>query len=130
MSENLKFLLQICGFTSILLVISIISVNLLGRSHLVGAVFYGYLTSLVNILFSFFSIKWAFNKPSTTFFAVVLGGMGTRFLILIAALFFVWKFTLIPLTAFIISLVAFYLTLQFFEIKYIQEQLKIRKAVS
>ena len=56
--------------------------------------------------------------------------MGVRFLILIAALFFVWKFTQIPLTALIVSLVAFYLTLQFFEIKYIQKQLKIRKAVS
>ncbi|MCH8020075.1 hypothetical protein IH785_09450 [candidate division KSB1 bacterium] len=130
MNENLKFLLQICGFTSILLVVAIISVNLFGRSYLVGAVFYGYLVSLVNILFSFYSIKWAFNKPNSTFFAVVLGGMGVRFLILIAALFFVWKFTQIPLTAFIVFLVAFYLTLQFFEIKYIQKQLKIRKAVS
>jgi len=129
-NENLKFLLQICGLTSILLVVVIISVNLFGRSHLVGAVFFGYLVSLVNILFSFFSIKWAFNKSNSTFFAVVLGGMGVRFLILIAALFFVWKFTQISLTALIVSLVAFYLTLQFFEIKYIQKQLKIRKAVS
>ena len=113
-----------------MLVVAIISVNLFGRSYLVEAVFYGYLVSLVNILFSFYSIKWAFNKSNSTFFAVVLGGMGVRFLILIAALFFVWKFTQIPLTAFIVFLVAFYLTLQFFEIKYIQEQLKISKAVS
>ena len=130
MNDNLKFLLQICGFTSILLVIAIISVSFFGASHLIGAVFYGYLVSLVNILFSFYSIKWAFNKPNSTFFAVVLGGMGARFLVLIAALFFVWKFTQISLTAFIVSLVAFYLTLQFFEIKYIQKQLKIRKVVS
>jgi len=129
-NENLKFLLQICGFTSILLVVAIICVVFFGRFHLVGAVFYGYLVSLINIIFAFFSIKWAFNKSNSTFFTVVLGGMGIRFLILIAALFFVWKFTQIPLTAFIISLVAFYLTLQVFETKYIQEQLKIRKAVS
>ena len=128
MNENLKFLLQICGFTSILLVGAIISVNLFGRSYLVGAVFYGYLVSLVNILFSFYSIKWAFDKPNSTFFAVVLGGMGVRFLILIAALFFVWKFVQIPFVAFIVSMVGFYLTLQIFEILFIQKALNNRKA--
>jgi len=93
-------------------------------------VFYGYLVSLANILFAFYSIKWAFDKPNKTFFNVVLGGMGIRFLFLIGALFFVWKFTQIHLLAFIISLVVFYLTLQMFEIRYIQKELKTRKVLS
>jgi hypothetical protein len=128
-NENLRFAVQICGLTSLLLVIAIIPVRYFGNSSLAWSVFYGYLVSLVNILFAFFSIKWAFEKPSKTFFTVVLGGMGIRFVVLLSALFFVWKFTEIPLLGFVVSLVAFYLALQFFEVKYIQRQLNDRKAV-
>ncbi len=128
MNENLKFLIQISGVTSALLVISLIPVKLLGNSQLVLGVFYGYLVSLINILFAFFSIKWAFNKSTKTFFAVVLGGMGVRFLVLMLALFVVAKILKVPLVGFIVSLVCFYLTLQFFEIRFIQKELKSKKS--
>lgn len=127
-NENLKFLIQIGGITSVLLIISLVPVNYFGNSRLVWGVFYGYLVSLVNILFAFFSIKWAFKKSTKTFFAVVLGGMGIRFIVIILALFFVWKVAQVPLLGFIISLVGFYLTLQFFEVRYIQKELDHRKA--
>ncbi|MFQ5602157.1 MAG: hypothetical protein ACE5HS_02670 [bacterium] len=129
MNENLKFLLQISGVTSLLLVISLIPINYFGDSRLALGVFYGYLVSLVNIIFAFYSIKWAFNKSNKTFFTVVLGGMGIRFVFLVLALFFVWKFLPVPLTGFIVSLVCFYLMLQVFEVRYIQKQLNGRKAV-
>ncbi len=127
-NENLKFLLQIGVITSVLLVVSLIPVSYFGDSRLVWGVVYGYVVSLFNILFAFFSIKWAFRKSTKTFFAVVLGGMGFRFIILVLALFFVWKFVQVPLTGFIVSLVCFYLTLQFFEIKLIQKELNSKKA--
>lgn len=127
MNENLKFLIQISGLTSILLVVSLIPVLYFGNSRLAWGVFYGYLVSLVNILFAFFSIKWAFNKSTKTFFAVVVGGMGVRFLILIVTMFIVWKFVEVPLSAFALSLVAFYLTLQIFEIRFIQKELQSKK---
>lgn len=115
--------------TSLLLVISLIPINYFGDSRLALGVFYGYLVSLVNIIFAFYSIKWAFNKSNKTFFTVVLGGMGIRFVFLVLALFFVWKFLPVPLTGFIVSLVCFYLMLQVFEVRYIQKQLNGRKAV-
>lgn len=110
-----------------MLVVTIAFVNYFGNSRLVLGVFYGYLVSLINILFAFFSIKWAFDKSNKTFFAVILGGMGIRFVILVFALFFVWKFAQIPLIGFIVSLIGFYLTLQLFEIRFIQKELASRK---
>lgn len=128
MNENLKGFVHICGITSGILLISIILTGYFGNSDLVWGVIYGYLVSLVNILFAYYSIKWAFRKSNTTFFAVVLGGMGIRFLVLMFALFFVWRFAQIPLIGFAISLVGFYLTLQFFEIRLVQKELNGRKA--
>ena len=127
MNDNLKFLIQISGLTSILLVVSLVPVLYFGNSRMAWGVFYGYLVSLANILFAFFSIKWAFSKSTKTFFAVVVGGMGVRFLILIVTMFIVWKFVQVPLSAFALSLVLFYLTLQIFEIRFIQKELQSKK---
>lgn len=129
MNENLRFLVHICGITSALLLASLVPVRYFGGDPLAWGVFYGYLVSLINILFAFFSIKWSFNKSTKTFFTVVLGGMGIRFAILVTALFLVWKFVQVPLIGFIVSLVCFYLTLQFFEVRLIQKELNGRKAV-
>jgi len=126
-NENIKFLIQISGLTSVLLVVSLVPVIYFGNTRIAWGVFYGYLVSLVNILFAFFSIKWAFNKSTKTFFAVVVGGMGVRFLILIVTMFIVWKFVEVPLSAFALSLVLFYLTLQIFEIRFIQRELQSKK---
>lgn len=128
MSENLKYFLLICGLSSLLLIGSILSVNAIEKPELVESIVYGYLVSLANVLFAFFSMKWAFKQSNTTFFAVILGGMGVRFSVLLAALFFVWKFVQIPFVAFIVSMVGFYLTLQIFEILFIQKALNNRKA--
>ncbi|NIR51387.1 hypothetical protein GWO43_22650 [candidate division KSB1 bacterium] len=127
MNENLKIFFHISGITFSILLVSIVFVSYFGTPGLVRGVIYGYLVSLINILFAYYSIKWAFNKPNKTFFAVVLGGMGLRFVILISALFFVWKFSQVPLLGFIVSLVGFYLMLQVFEIRFIQKELNSRK---
>jgi len=128
--DNLKFLVQICGITSLMLLVTLTIVTYLGNSQLAWGVFYGYLVSLVNILFGFYSTKWALDKPNNTFFTVILGGMGARFLFLLTALLTVWKFTRLPLAGFIASMVGFYLTLQFFEVRYIQKELNSRKVAS
>ncbi len=130
MNENLKGLFAICGITSGILLATVLVTSHFGNADVVRGVVYGYLVSLVNILFAFYSIKWAFGKSNTTFFAVLLGGMGVRFVLAIAALFVVWKFTEVPLVAFVASLIGFYLTLQFFEVRFIQKQLNKRKAAA
>ncbi|RMD92934.1 MAG: hypothetical protein D6813_05015, partial [Calditrichaeota bacterium] len=78
----------------------------------------------------FYSIKWAFNKSLSVFYSVILGGMGLRFLFLLITMFLIWKFTRIPFTGFVISLVGFYITLQIFEVRYIQKELKLKKALT
>ncbi len=130
MSDNLKFLILIVGITFFLLVLSVAVVSKFGNSRMVQGVIYGYLVSLINILFSFFSIKWAFNKANRTFLSVMLGGMGIRIVILFAALFYVRSLPEVHLIAFTMSLIGFYLTLQFFEIKYIQNELDNKKATT
>lgn len=130
MSDNLKFLILIVGITFFLLVLSVAVVGKFGNSRMVQGVIYGYLVSLINILFSFFSIKWAFNKANRTFLSVMLGGMGIRIVILFAALFYVRSLPHVHLIAFTFSLIGFYLTLQFFEIKYIQSELGNKKATT
>lgn len=113
-----------------LLAAVIVVLRQIGRADLIPGVVYGYLVSLLNIASAYFSLKWAFDKSTTTFFAVVLGGMGIRILILGAALFFVWKFTQIPLVGFVVSLVGFYLLLQFVEIRFVHRSLAGRKAAT
>ncbi|RMF70566.1 MAG: hypothetical protein D6743_00070 [Calditrichaeota bacterium] len=129
-SENLKFLLNITGGTLILLSVVLGVVGYFGTPELVWGIFFGYLVALANILFAFFSIKWAFRKSNKAFFAVVVGGMGVRFVVFVLALFFVWKFTHMPFVGFVGSMVGFYLTLQVFEIKFIQRELNNRKATA
>lgn len=120
--------MHIGGLTLCLLVGALIPLHLIGDARLIGGVVLGYLVSLVNILLAFFSIKWAFRRSTRTFFSVVVGGMVVRFVILVLALFLVHAFTDIPLTAFAVSLIGFYLTLQVFEIRYIQNELNSGKA--
>ncbi len=130
MNENLKGFFYICGITSGILLVAVTLTALFGNPGLVRGVVYGYLVSLANILFAYYSIKWAFGKSNSTFFSVVLGGMGVRFASVLLALFLVWKFSDIPIVAFVVSLMGFYLMLQFFEIRYIQKELSRRKATT
>jgi len=129
-NENLKGFFYICGITSGILLVAVTLTALFGNPGLVRGVVYGYLVSLANILFAYYSIKWAFGKSNSTFFSVVLGGMGVRFASVLLALFLVWKFSDIPIVAFVVSLMGFYLMLQFFEIRYIQKELSRRKATT
>lgn len=130
MKENIKGAIQISAVTAAVLVVALIFLIGFRKNEHISAVIVGYLISLINILFAFISISWAFGKSNGTFFKVVLGGMGIRFLILITAIFLIVKFTQIRIAGFIISLVSFYLLLQFLEIKFIQKNIRTRKATT
>jgi hypothetical protein len=127
-NKKFKLLAQLISISLILLSITLLVVALLGKTVYIPSVLTGYAISLANMLFALYSLTWAFDKPNNTFFSVVLGGMGIRFVFLGAALFFVWKFTQVPFLAFVVSLVGFYLTLQIFEIRIFQKKLNSRKA--
>jgi len=127
--EKIKAALQIGVITGTVLLVTLFFLIGLEKKEYISGVVFGYLVSLVNVLFAYLSITWAFKKSSKTFFATVLGGMGVRFVILGSALFFVYKFAQIPMLGFTLSLIGFYLTLQFFEIRFIQRELDNRKAL-
>lgn len=85
------------------------------------AFIWGAVLSTIIILFAFVSNLWALSRQGQTFLRAVLGGMLARFVMFGAALFCVWKFTSLDLTAFVISLMGFYFVLQFVEVRYIQK---------
>ena len=88
------------------------------------AAFLGFLLSLLNIIFSYASIRWAFGRGTKTFFAVVMGGMASRFIIFAVALFLILRYTKLPLLGFIISFIIFYIFLQYNEVRLINQELK------
>jgi hypothetical protein len=83
----------------------------------------GYLLSLTNIITAYISIRWAFGRKSRDFFAVVMGGMAFRLILFTATLFFILRFTSLPLLGFIISFMIFYVFLQFYEIRLVNQEL-------
>jgi len=127
--DSLKSILRICFFTLILLALVVVVLYFAGGLNHLSGVLGGYLVGLVNVLFAFGSITWAFDKPGKTFFLVVLGGMGLRFLFFISVLFLVRSYAHAHLAPFVFSLIGFYLTSQIFEIQYIQKELANRKVI-
>jgi hypothetical protein len=91
------------------------------------AVFFGYLLSLLNILLSYSSICWAFHRETKFFFAVVLGGMAVRFIVFALVLIYFLRYTQLPLPGFIISFITFYLFLQYYEVRFINRELRQKK---
>lgn len=114
----------------LLLAASALALKLSGREDLLWGVVSGFLVSLLNIASAFFSLKWAFTRSHTAFFAVVFGGMGFRLVVIIVSLIVIAKMTQIPLGAFVASLIGFYLVLQAMEIRFIQKNIVGRKAAA
>ncbi len=130
MQGNVKGVVQVSVSTGLILLVALIFLFVLGKREYVSGAILGYFVSLINILFSFLSIRWAFEKPNKTFFKVVLGGMGARYVFLLSSLYVVWEFMQIPIVGFVASLLGFYLTMQVFEIRYIQSELENRKVTT
>ena len=93
------------------------------RTDLIVSILFGYGAAMINIMGGFFSLKWSFKKSVKIFYLIVIGGMMARFLFIGACLGFVWFYTDLHRMAFVASLMAFYLILQFFEIRYINSEL-------
>lgn len=94
-----------------------------GSPALVRGVFYGFLLSLFLITTGFAAIRWAFYRPSKTFYRVVLGGMLVRFVIIGICLVLVRQSGSIHLYGFVGAVVASYVVLQVLEVRFIQAEL-------
>ncbi len=84
----------------------------------------GYAVSILSIFFSLFSIRWGFNKKNKQFYQVLIGGMILRLAIVAVVVYVLIKVLKWSLWGFLISLVVFYLFLQYHEIKMVNALLE------
>ena len=117
----------------VLLLIGLLSVYPLykvGDSEITIGFIAGCLISFLNVLFGYFSIEYAFDKPHPTFLKVILGGMGVRLFFIAALVIFLIKvlhFHLYSLTA---SLFFSYFLFVTLEILFVNKKLSQKKNLS
>ena len=127
MATNSMTLTKIVVWTCLVFIVGILPVYRWGGTALANAVWAGFWISLFNILFSYFSISWSFQKPIKTFYSIIFAGMAVR-LILFAVGFFVIHRSGYPVFGFVISFFIFYILLQYYEIQYINQQLSSKSS--
>ena len=96
----------------------------LASKEIVIAAIAGALLSTINMMLGYISIEMAYERSMTKFMKWILGGMGIRLLVLLAALLFVIKILQFHLLAFIISLFAFYTVYLILEILHIDKKVR------
>jgi len=121
---------RLVGWTVPAFLALLIPLHYYGRPGMTSSYTLGYLVSLFNIVFSLVSIQWAFRRKVKTFYAVVLGGMALRFILLAVMVYLVIAVLHWPLAGFLVSFVLFFLVLQYFEIRYINSELKGRSSAN
>lgn len=85
----------------------------------------GYFLSLFNIISGYLLLRWAFAREAKVFYSALYGGMAFRFVAFIVALFLIYKYyTTLPLLGFAGTFIFFYILMQIFEIKIINQELK------
>ncbi len=80
----------------------------------------GTLMSTVNVLLGYAAIEYSIGRSYTTFFKVVLGGMGIRMVALLGSFFIcikVFRLPIIPLSASLLSFYGVYLILEIMHIQ-------------
>jgi hypothetical protein len=93
----------------------------------VPAAIAGSLLALVNVLAGYYSIEYAQGRSMTTFFKVVLGGMGLRLLGLAAVLVLLIKFFGFAAGPLVISLGICYVVFLVLEILFIQKKVELHQ---
>ena len=91
--------------------------------EILAAVIAGTILSTLNIAVGYAAIEYAFNKSMTTFTKVVIGGMGIRLLVVLAAMFFLIAVVRLHVAALTVSLFYFYAVYLVLEILFIQKKI-------
>jgi hypothetical protein len=97
------------------------------NADVIDACIAGSVIATVNVLLGFASIEYSIGKSMTTFFKIVLGGMGVRMALMLAALFGLVKAVEMNAAALIVSLGIFYMVYLTLEILYIQKKVTARQ---
>jgi Ca2+/H+ antiporter len=93
-----------------------------GTSDVIEGAIVGALLATINVLLGYAAIAYAFNKSTTTFFKVVVGGMGIRLLLMAVALVFAIKAYKLNVIALTCALGVFYAAYLVLEILYIHKK--------
>lgn len=95
-----------------------------GSVEIITAVVSGVALATFNIFLGYFSIELAFEKSTTKFLKVILGGMGIRLLILLSAMVFFIRVLNFHMLAFTITLLGFYTIYLVIEILFIDKKVR------
>ena len=90
------------------------------------AVAAGAVLSTVNVLLGYAAIQYAFHRSHTTFLKAVLGGMGLRMVLMLAALAGLIMLAGLPAVALTVSLMAFYAVFLVLELLFIQRKVTLK----
>lgn len=83
--------------------------------------------SFVVILSGYLANTWAFNRSHKAFFAILLGGMTFRIILIIGIILIVYFKHWVPILEFLILLAVYYFLFQLIEVWLINRQLKTQK---
>ena len=97
-----------------------------GSHEIAVAAAAGALMATVNVLVGFASIEYCQGKSATTFFKVVLGGMGIRLLAMALCLVFLLRVLHLHAGALVGSLGIFYAVYLVLEVLFIQKKVSVK----
>ncbi|RQW02567.1 hypothetical protein EH223_12090 [candidate division KSB1 bacterium] len=106
-----------------LLLGGIILLVVLGLTQWAVTVIFGFFISFAYIIFSYMTMRHAFHKSSSIFYRALFGGMAIRFIFFLLSLFFVFRFTRLPIAGFVLSFILFYVIFQFFEARIVLNEI-------
>ncbi len=96
-----------------------------GSPEIIKASLAGAILATCNVLVGYAAIEYAFGKSTTTFFKVVLGGMGLRMFALAGILVLLIKVFDFYAAALVITMGIFYIVFLTLEILFIQKKIGI-----
>lgn len=98
-----------------------------GNTEHVIAAAVGAVMATVNVLLGYAAIEYSFGKSTTTFFKVVLGGMGIRLIAMAAVLVLLIRVFHFHVGALIVSMGVFYSMFLTLEILYIHRKVSVKQ---
>lgn len=98
-----------------------------GSNEILGASLLGAFLATVNVLLGYLAIEYSFGKSITTFFKVVIGGMGIRMLLMALVLVFAISLLHVHAMALVGSMGIFYIVFLTLEVLFIQKKLGRKK---
>ena len=97
-----------------------------GSLEIIEAVAAGALLSTLNVLAGYVTIEYSFDKSHTTFLKAMLGGMGIRMVVMLAALVVLIKLVGMHAAALTSSLFGFYIVYLILEVLFIQRKVHVK----